>query len=436
MSLPPGYKTSFPELVASDAAATSRDSATNSTNSTPEDNAARFTLTVRTARELLGLPEPPEGDLLLGPLIVRGGRTIIVGDTGHGKTTLAAQMVAAVLTGADVLGYTGAGLGPVLVLDLEQGVRSIKRTLRDTGLDAREDVLHVSAPDGLSLDSDEEHRSEVERIVAEHRPAVIVLDPFYKAHRGDANEERAVVDLMRYLDRLRTEHGFALVLPAHPRKDPSSSGARKLTLHDVAGSGAITRGAEIVLALERLSHGYARLRFLKDRDFDLPIGDAWPLVFARGEGFKLDPKEERATEDLERRILADPEWRTLNEWATVLGVRKAKARELLDVLTETGKVEYAEGPPGRNASAKCWRGGPERGTTADHQSKKDGPQAGGPGGPASIGTPDTGPPADLGNEENENGTTGTTSHLIAGLDEAEVERLAALARETVAARKT
>src|SRR5438093_1458953 len=90
-------------------------------------------------------------------------------------------------------------------------------------------------------------------------PEIIGLpDPIYKAHRGAANEERPIVDLMRILDALRAKFGFALIMPAHPRKDVvASNGARKLTLHDVAGSGAITRGAEIVLGLERLSHGYA-----------------------------------------------------------------------------------------------------------------------------------------------------------------------------------
>lgn len=41
------------------------------------------------------------------------------------------------------------------------------------------------------------------------------------------------------------------LLPAHPRKDIAGrDGARKLTLHDVAGSGAIVRGAEVLLGLE------------------------------------------------------------------------------------------------------------------------------------------------------------------------------------------
>jgi hypothetical protein len=153
---------------------------------------------------------------------------------------------------------------------------------------------------------------------------------------------------MRYLDRLRAEYGFALILPAHPRKDATSNGARKLTLHDVAGSGAVTRGAELVLALERLSHGYGRLRILKDRDFDLHVGETWPLLFERGQGFKRDPKDERDAADLEQQVVDDStgEWRTRKEWASELGIRAIRAGELLDKLLATGHVEFKVGPPG------------------------------------------------------------------------------------------
>jgi len=312
-----------------------------------------FALDVRTAREISALPEPDESDMLVGPLVVRGARTIIVADTGHGKTTLAMQLASAALSGWEVFGYFGAHVACVLVVDLEQGIRSIKRTLREAGLAEREDVLYVASPDGLALDSDEEHREELGRIVEEHRPAIVLLDPYYKAHRGDSNEERGVTtDTMRYLDGLRARYGFALILPAHPRKDQTGrDGARKLKLDDVAGSGAVTRGAELAFALERLSHGFARLRILKDRDGDLTVGEEWPLLFTRGEGFRLDPKAEETEEDLEQRILelgADGSWRTYKEYAGELGVRQTKAKQMLEALAESDRLEVAIGPAGRS----------------------------------------------------------------------------------------
>jgi len=45
----------------------------------------------------------------------------------------------------------------------------------------------------------------------------------------------------------------------------------KFSVHDLFGSSAYVRGAEVVLGLRRVSDGYAKLHFLKDRDGDLPI---------------------------------------------------------------------------------------------------------------------------------------------------------------------
>lgn len=382
-----------------------------------------FALEVRTAREIVELPEPDESELLCGPFVVKGARTIIVAASGHGKTTLAGQFISAVLTGWDVFGYTGTGVGPALIIDLEQGLRSIKRSLRDIGLHNREDVLYVTSPDGLALDSDDEHRDELERIVAEYRPVVVVLDPYYKAHRSDANEGRGVVDLMRYLDGLRSRYEFALILPAHPRKNQTGrDGARKLTLDDVAGSGAITREAELVIGLERLSHGFARLRILKDRDGDLAVGDEWPLLFTRGEGFRRDPKTEETQEDLERRILelgADGSWRTYKDYAGELGVRQTRAKQMLEALAEGERLDVAIGPAGRSPKAHCYRTDPTRweqsGSVTPYQ-------------------PDHGDGATEPDVYRETSAPGSVNGLptepgSVAVDEDEIERLAELARE-------
>jgi AAA domain len=322
-----------------------------------------FELTTYTAAELCALPDPPASDYLLGPHVMRAARTIVVGDTGHGKTTLAARMVAAILTGGEQIGEMGAGVGPALVVDAEQGLRSIKRVLREAGLEKRDDVIYVHAPDGLALDSDVSHCAALARLIAKHKPVVCVLDPYYKCHRAEANEERAVVDLMRTLDALRAEFGFGLILPAHPRKEAlGREGPRKLTLHDVAGSGALTRGAEAVVALERLTIGYARLRYLKHRDEDWPIGDAVGLIYDREHGFRLDPREQLDQEELDRqlsKLAADQVWRTLKEWREALGIREGQVRAMLDRFTESGELEFEQGPSGRHHSAKCWRGAPE-----------------------------------------------------------------------------
>jgi AAA domain len=348
----------------------------------------RFQLRVFSGPEISGLPDQSE-DELAGPYVRRGARTIVVADPGHGKTTLVAQLIAAILSGGEVLGHRAVEPSgrPALVVDLEQGMRTIKRVLRESGLDERDDLLYISCQDGLALDTNKDHLDEFHRIIEAHRPAVVALDPFYKAHRGDANEERAVVDLMRVLDGLRVKFGFALLLPAHPRKDVvSSNGARKLTLHDVAGSGAITRGAELVLALERLSPGSARLRILKDRDGDLPVGEAFPLSFERGRGFRLDPKEEQAADELEQRIFDNSDdWRTVKEWAGLLSIREKRAKDLLEQLVESGLVQTEVGPAGRSPRAHCYRTAPAGWAQSDAVTQSPLDEMTAPTAPTSIG---------------------------------------------------
>jgi hypothetical protein len=278
-------------------------------------------------------------------------------------------MLAAIVSGEEMLLWEGAGIGPVLVVDLEQGTRSIKRALRETKLDERDDVLYVSVPDGLALDQEREHLLALIDAVGEYRPVVVLLDPYYKAHRADdPNAERPIIDLMRTLDSLRAAYGFALILPAHPRKDvPGREGFRKLTIHDVAGSGAVTRGVEIVLGIERLGPGAGRLRYLKDRDGDLPVGEAMVLLYDRETGFRINTSAHKGDEDVEALILAhklDPKrpWLTVSEWGMAIHVRDIRVKAILEQMVKRDDPKllwFAVAPPGRAHNAHCYTTSPE-----------------------------------------------------------------------------
>ncbi len=253
-------------------------------------NLEPFALEVLTARALSELPDPPGEDELLGPLCVRGQRLILGGHTGEGKTTAALQIVRAVCKGEGFLDWSGAGDVRALVLDAEQGLKTVKRRLREADLSDSELVDYVRVPEGLELDSDERHVAEVERVLRAGGYALVLADPLYKLHTGDSNAEREAVDLMRRFDAWREELRFALLLPVHCRKPLPGT---KFSIHDLFGSSAYVRGAEVVLGLQRVSDGYGKLHFLKDRDGDLPIHTSWGLLFDREQGFRRDPNEGR-----------------------------------------------------------------------------------------------------------------------------------------------
>jgi hypothetical protein len=117
----------------------------------------KVVLDVRSARELCALPDPPEDERLLGPLLLRGQRLVLGAHTGEGKTSMALQIVHALTTSGEFLEWQGAG-GRVLVLDAEQGLRTVKRRLREASLNESDNVDYVRIPDGLALDSDEPRR--------------------------------------------------------------------------------------------------------------------------------------------------------------------------------------------------------------------------------------------------------------------------------------
>ena len=253
-----------------------------------------------TARALCELPDPPETDELLGSLVVRGQRIVIGAHTGEGKTTIALQVVRAVVTGEGFLEWAGRAGGRALVIDAEQGLKTIKRRLREAGLERSEQVDYLRAPDGLGLDSNEHDVSGLEAILAAGSYSIVAADPLYKLHDGNSNDEREAVNLMRRFDGWRDKFGFALLLPVHLRKPIPGE---KFSIHDVFGSSAYVRGAEVVLGLRRVSNGFAELSFFKDRDGDLPVGDKWGLIFDHESGFRRAPEEDVGDEVLVERLL-------------------------------------------------------------------------------------------------------------------------------------
>jgi hypothetical protein len=327
------------------AASISRYDQAQSPGITGEQKAPPFE--VMSARDLCLLPDPPESDYLLGPVLVRGTRTVLGAHTGEGKTTLALEMAAAVALQREFLEWTGGG-DNVLVIDAEQGLRTIKHRLGEAGLDRATNVDYLRVPDGLNLDV--ENGADVARLDALLKVGgydLVIADPLYKLHRGDSNDERQAVDLMRRLDRWREELRFALLMLVHLRKPPPQGA--KFSIHEFFGSGGYLRGAEVALGIRRTTPGYARLHFFKDRDGDLPVGESWGLIFDRREGFRRDPNDgqDRETSVTKvHRALEERPGRTLEDLVTATGNSDKTVRTALKKL-------WAVHQPGLHG-AKLW----------------------------------------------------------------------------------
>ncbi len=315
--------------------------------SAPVTVAPPITITVRTARELCALPDPPTTDHLLGPLVVRGHRLVLGGHTGQGKTTLSLQLVRAVVLGDDFLDWQGAG-GRALFIDAEQGIRTIKRRLTEAYLDQCDKIDYLSVPEGLALDTDPHHVAEIERVLASGDYSVVVADPLYKLHAGDSNDERSAVDLMKQFDKWRADYGFAFILPVHCRKPVAKT---KFTMHEFFGSSAYLRGAEVVVGVQVVNPGFSRLHFFKDRDGDLPFGERWGLLFDRATGYTRDPSDGQpklTTEDKVAELLAQKPGITQKELMNATGRAERTIRKALSDIgadsqrdTSTGEKSWS-----------------------------------------------------------------------------------------------
>jgi hypothetical protein len=121
----------------------------------------------------------------------------VAGRTGEGKTTFITQAGAAFVKRDAFLepGWIGKG-GRLLVVDLEQGERSVRRQLCQAGLSERDDVDLLLIPEGIDL-NDQRQVEELEQMLEKGRYDLVSFEPYYKAYRGDSNDDQAILDIMR-----------------------------------------------------------------------------------------------------------------------------------------------------------------------------------------------------------------------------------------------
>jgi hypothetical protein len=317
------------------------------------------TLTAR-AFCLIDRPEPVP---LLGPLIYRGGRTVIAGGTGDGKSTFGYQAVAATVYGREFIGYQGVGGVRALILDAEQDGYTAADALRRAGLADSEDVDILHIPEGAEVADLLHERRWMEEVLERGQYALVDADPLYKLHRADSSSERDAVKLMSLFDKWRMAQDcpwepFGLLMPMHARKPPPKT---KFTMAEIFGSTAWVRGAEVVMGIQQVNHGYSMLYPWKKRN---RIGDVEGVTFQKGDtiGLVYDDKhlfrrgagrpKETADEQVRRLVLEE---RQLEGWTVEMLCEAVKgrgggsaSRTTIDrALKNMGKsVEKRTGPDG------------------------------------------------------------------------------------------
>lgn len=167
-------------------------------------------------------------------------RLVVTSTEGGGKSTWLRVLAWSKAMGVHPW-WPGLKIEPanVVILDLENPRRELRTTghllrhrLRSLSADYDESrVLLWRRPQGANI-RDRVVRSQLERILAETRPKLVVGGPVYKMARKTHGEgwDEAADATHEILDDLRIRYGFGLVLEAHATLGKDAKGKRDLRI--------------------------------------------------------------------------------------------------------------------------------------------------------------------------------------------------------------
>lgn len=155
---------------------------------------------------------------LLYPFIPLGKITILQGDPGEGKTTLALQIIAALTTGKPVW-EVAPPMEPVNVIyqTAEDGLSdTIKPRLVAAGADCSKVMVIDDSDRVLTLDDD-----RLEQAIEQTGARLVVLDPIqgYIGASVDMHRANEIRPLMYRIAKLAEKYGCAILLIGHMNKN-------------------------------------------------------------------------------------------------------------------------------------------------------------------------------------------------------------------------
>ena len=253
--------------------------------------AARTTAPIGTPIDLfLATNEDDDAPCWLSPgFLERQDRLIVTAGEGTGKSTLLRQWAVQLATG--IHPFTLAPTPPirVVLLDLENSERQIRRKLRPLAHQAHglnpDNLIVVSRPEGIDLTTPTD-RAWLDTLLDQTRPDVLIGGPIYKMAGGNPNDEVDAKPAAMALDRARTRYDCALVLEAHQKKSPD--GKESTRAKEPFGWSGWMRWPEFGIHLAK-GGDITHWRGMRDeRDFPqmLSRGGVWPWSPV------MDPDEE------------------------------------------------------------------------------------------------------------------------------------------------
>lgn len=205
-------------------------------------------LSHRSPDEILALPDDPSDNLLGERLLTRGGKLVIAGAGGTGKSRLGLQLAASVVSQRPFITFPTNGHNlKWLVLQgendntrLKCDLAGIKRWLGPAWPAFQANVvihtLETELDAWLSVE-DDSATSAIRRLLAQVKPDVVILDALYTFGAGDLNKDADMRSTLTLIQQLihRGNPKRAIVVIHHAAT--GKSGLAKMTGHDRASFG-------------------------------------------------------------------------------------------------------------------------------------------------------------------------------------------------------
>lgn len=233
----------------------------------PLEGAAPLEGQIMDSRQLLDAHLEPIESLIGRGLIIKGGLSLIVGQSGLGKTYLALQIMRSLATGTEWLGFH-CKMARSCLVELEMPAASIRDRIRAGVSD--EDALRrmdwLVMPIGMGPITHNKTADEISRLIEKRKIEFLAFDPLHSIHKGDEKESEDIDAVLSSLLTICRRTACSIALIHHVNKIPidDKSGLKSAVQIAARGSGRLVNDPDTVLGLiER--HGRTELVFAKIR---------------------------------------------------------------------------------------------------------------------------------------------------------------------------
>lgn len=189
---------------------------------------------------------------------------IMFGPPKKGKSIVLNQLALSVVHGKDWFGFK-TNPKKVLYMNFEVGHKSWQRRLKKLcygmSLFPTGNLCLVSDLMGVRLDM-ATGQAEMEKVVAIHRPHLIILDPFKKIISASSTSEENVLACTDFLDKLIFNYGVSVLICHHTRKSKVvQSGVIDLGAQEMTGTYHLAQWVDSIISLVPVAQDKVRLEF-------------------------------------------------------------------------------------------------------------------------------------------------------------------------------